>query len=234
MTIKEKLQLILTLSGLTQAELAGQLDVTFAALNRWINNRAVPRGKAQAKIDELFREYTGAKQIPESFLEAKKTAVFTKRKSSRNVIKEILDNPDVRDQFYLSLTYNTNRIEGSTLSEHETAAILFENAALPSKTLIEQLEAKNHQAALEYLFQYIAGKKILNEELILQLHRILMNAITSGAGTYRMHGVRIMGTHVPTANYAKIPALMRGLVRDMNAKSPDVIARIARIHSQFE
>ena len=56
MTIRQKLQLILKLSGLTQQELAGRLGVTFAAFNRWINGRAVPRPRAQEKIDKLYKE----------------------------------------------------------------------------------------------------------------------------------------------------------------------------------
>lgn len=234
MTIKDRLQLILRLSGLTQAQLAGRLGVTFAALNRWINGKAIPRKKAQAKIDELYREYTGEKQIPDTVLEAKKAAVFQKRRVHGNVLKEITDNPDIRGQFYLSLTYNSNRIEGSTLSENETAAILFQNAALPNKSLVEQLEAKNHQAALEYLFQYLAEKKSPDEKLILKLHGILMNAIRSDAGNYRKHGVRIVGTYVPTANYLKVPALMKELARNINRKSDDAITHIADIHSRFE
>lgn len=234
MTQKEKLQLILKLSGLTQAQLANRLGVTFAAVNRWINGKATPRQKAQAKIDELYKEYSGEKQIPETALAAKKAIVLKKRKAHSNALKEIMDNPDIRDQFYLSLTYHSNRIEGSTLSEGETAAILFQNAALPNKSLIEQLEVKNHQAALEHLFQHLAEKKALDEELILKLHSVLMNAIRSDAGKYRDHGVRIMGTHVPTANHLKVPTLMKELARDMNHKRGDVIAHISDVHSYFE
>lgn len=234
MTIQEKIRFILKLSGLTQEELARRLGVTFAALNRWINGKAIPRPKAKVKIDELYKEYTGEKKIPESVLGAKKSIILGKRKSHQKVLKEILSNPDIRDQFYLSLTYNSNRIEGSTLSESETAAILFENAALPNKSLVEQMEAKNHHAALEYLFRHIAEKRPLDEAMILKLHGIIMNAIREDAGSYRSHGVRIMGTHVPTANYLKIRELMKELVRDMNRKNTDIIAHIADIHSRFE
>lgn len=234
MTIKEKLQLIIKLSGLTQQELANRFGVTFAALNRWINGKAVPRRKAQASIDEFYKEYSGEKQIPETILDAKKAFVLRQSKAYKNVLKEILGNKDIRDQFYLSLTYNSNRIEGSTLSEGETAAILFENAALPNKSLTEQLEAKNHQAALEYLFNYMTGNKILDENLVLKLHSILMNAIRSDAGLYRNHSVRIVGSYVPTANHLKIPELMRELIKDMNKNVGDVVNHIADIHSRFE
>lgn len=234
MTIGEKLKIIQKLSGLTQQELAGKLGVTFAALNRWINGRAAPRLTAQTKIDNLYKEYSGEKQIPKTVLEAKKAVVFQKRKKHNNVIREIIGNPDIRDRFYLSLTYNSNRIEGSTLSEWETAAILFENTALSNKSLIEQLEAKNHKAALEYLFDHITKKKPLNEALMLKLHGILMNAIRTDAGIYRNHGVRILGITVPTANYLKVPPLMKELVHDIYSRHSDTISHISDIHARFE
>ncbi|MBU1136928.1 Fic family protein [Patescibacteria group bacterium] len=234
MTLREKLKLILKLSGLTQSELAGRLGVTFAALNRWINGKSFPRPKAREKIDELYKEYSGEKQIPETLLEAKKKMVLKKRKEHSNVLKEIINNPDIRDQFYLSLTYHSNRIEGSTLSENETAAILFHNTALPNKSLVEQLEAKNHQAALEYLFRFLNKKKSPNEALILKLHGILMNAVRSDAGSYRNHGVRIVGAHVPTANYLKVPNLMKKLFLGINREPSDIIRQLADTHSRFE
>ena len=234
MTIREQLESLQKLSGLTQTELATHLGVTFAALNRWINGKAMPRPKMQEKIEALYKEYSGEKQIPETTLEAKKQLVEATGKKHKNVLNEILDNPDIRDQFYLSLTYNSNRIEGSTLSEDDTAAILFQNAALPNKSLVEQLEAKTHQAALQYLFEYIDDKKPIDEELILKLHGILMNAIRPDAGLYRNHAVRIMGTHVGTANYQKVQELMKKLLRDIRQSDADAIAHIANIQSRFE
>ena len=70
--------------------------------------------------------------------------------------------------------------------------------------------------------------------MILKLHAILMNAIQSDAGTYRKHGVRILGTFVPTANFLKIPDLMGKLTREINHKTADVIAHVCDIHAQFE
>jgi len=234
MTVQERLRLLHNYSGLTQAELAARLGVTFAALNRWINGKAMPRAKMREQIDALYKEYSGEKLIPESVLAAKKQLVLSVGKKHPKVLRHILGNPDIRDQFYLSLTYNSNKIEGSTLSEGETAAILFQNAALPDKSLIEQLEAKNHQAALQYLFARLSDKKPINEALILKLHAILMNAIRIDAGLYRSHEVRIMGAHVPTANYQKVPEPMKELVRDIDRERNDVIAHIAAIHSRFE
>ena len=126
---------------------------------------------------------------------------------------------DIYDQFVLSLTYHTNSIEGSTLTEQETAAVIFHDSALPDKSLVEQIEAKNHQTALQYIFRKIIKRGLkLDEELILKLHAILMNGIRDDAGLYRRHAVRIVGANVPTANYLRIPELMAGLIKKINNK----------------
>lgn len=221
-------------SGLTQEEMARELHVTFAALNRWMNKRAVPRAGASARIDRLYFKYSGEKKIPGSLNAAKKQAVLRKQKKHKNILQEILSNKDIYDQFMLSLTYNSNRIEGSSLTEGDTAAILFDNVSLPNKSLVEQLEAKNHQTALEYLFEQMHKKAKIDEALILKLHAILMNSIHLDAGNYRRHGVRIVGTFVPTANYLRVPEKMKELLRKINKKNGDIIGRTADIHAQFE
>ncbi len=235
MTISEKLKLIKSLSGLTQERLARKFDVSFATLNSWINKKSTPRQKAQILIDELYKEYTGQKIIPEDVLQAKKQLIILKRKKYKNILKTILGRPDIRDEFTLLLTYHTNSIEGSTLNENETGAILFHNKVLPNKTLIEQMEVKNHQAALQYLFQYLSsGRNKIDENLIMKLHGILMNGIRDDAGFYRRHGVRIVGSNVPTANYAKVPVLMAGLEKSIDTLKNDHVRHVAEIHSNFE
>lgn len=233
MNIQEKLQLIQKLSRLTQTQIAQKINVSFVAFNNWWTGKSTPRKKQQLAIDELYREYTGQKQIPETILLAKKRLIIQKSKG-KNILKKIIFETDIYDRFMLDLTYNSNRIEGSTLSENETAAILFHNKALPDRSLIEQLEAKNHQTALEYLFDYLYKKKRINESLILKIHSILMNGIGSDAGNYRSHGVRILGSNVPTANYLKVPSLIKRIVNDINKQNKDIIDQVSIIHSCFE
>lgn len=235
MTSSEKLKLIKTILGLTQEHLARKFEVSFATLNSWINERSIPHHKTQILIDELYKECTGQKIIPKSVLQAKKKLIISKSKKYKNILKIILDHPDIRDEFTLLLTYHTNSIEGSTLNENETGAILFHNKVLPNKTLVEQMEVKNHQAALQYLFQHLSlGKNKIDENLILKLHSILINGIRDDAGFYRKHGVRIVGSNLATANYLKVPSLMAELEKSINKSEQDGIKQIAEIHGNFE
>ena len=234
MTTRQKLEIIQKMLGLTQTKLALRFGVSFTAFNSWWTGKANPRPKMQATIDELFLEVTGQKIIPADQLTAKKQALGQKSGEYKSVIKEILNNPDIRDQFILKLTYHSNSIEGSTLTEPDTAAILFDNAALPNKSLTEQLEAKNHQTALNYLFDHIVKKEKINEALVLKLHSIFMNGVRPDAGVYRNHGVRITGVNLPTANYLSIPKLMPEVMASVSGKTKDVIALSAGVHAKFE
>ncbi len=234
MDTRQKLQVIRQATGLTQTKLAERLGVSFVTVNSWLAGKSVPRAKTQKNIDELFLEVTGQKIIPIEQLTAKKQILHKKSKEHKHILAEILDNPDIHDAFLLKLTYHSNKIEGSTLTEPDTASILFDNVSLPNKTLVEQLEAKNHQTALDYLFVHLHKGGALDEALILMLHRILMNGIRPDAGAYRDHAVRILGVSLPVANYLKIPDLIPAVVKDMSRDASDVTAAAAHVHSRFE
>ena len=234
MNTKQKLEIIQKRLGMTQTQLALKFGVSFAAFNSWWTGKSNPRLSKQATIEELYLEVTGQKIIPENILAIKKQTLRQKSKEHRNIIKEILDNPDIRDQFILKLTYNSNSMEGSTLSEPDTAAILFDNAALPNKSLTEQLEAKNHQTALNYLFDHISKKKKVDENLVQKLHSILMNGVQADAGIYRDHGVRITGVNLPTANHMSIHKLMTEVMARAALKNKDIVALSASVHGKFE
>ncbi len=234
MNTRQKLEIIQKMLGLTQTKLALKFGVSFVTFNSWWTGKSSPRLKMQASIDELFLEVTGQKVIPTDQLTAKKQALQQKSSEHKNVMNEILANPDIRDQFILKLTYHSNSIEGSTLTEPDTAAILFNNVALPNKSLTEQLEAKNHQTALNYLFDHIANKKKVDEALVLKLHSILMSGVRPDAGVYRSHAVRITGVNLPTANYMSVPKLIPEIMARITEKIKDIISLSAGVHSKFE
>jgi len=234
MTNIEKIKIIQDLSGLTQEKLAKKLGVSFATLNSWINGKSEPRKAAQMRINKLYFKLTGRKHTYEDVLAEKKQIILEKAKN-KNILKMIVNNNDIYDQLLLSFTYNTNRIEGSTLTEKETRAVLFDNIALSNKSLVEQLEVKNHHTAWQYLLVQLSKKGFkIDENLILKLHSILMNSINQDAGNYRNHNVRILGSNVPTSNYMKVPQFMKQIIKDINSFNKDVISHVSQIHSRFE
>ncbi|MBI2589532.1 Fic family protein [Candidatus Berkelbacteria bacterium] len=234
MTTRQKLEIIQKATGLTQTKLAEKLGVSFVAFNHWWTGKATPRPSKLVAIDELFLNVTGERRIPANQLTAKKKLLRNKATTHPNILRAILANPDIRDEFILKLTYHSNSIEGSMLTEPDTAAVLFDNVALPNKSLTEQLEAKNHQTALNYLFEHLAGGGKVTEEFVLKLHCILMNGVQADAGTYRNHAVRILGISLPTANHVSVPTRIAELMKQTVRRTTDMIALATRVHSQFE
>lgn len=234
MTILQKLEVIQKTLGISQTRLAERFGVSFVALHGWRTGKYVPRPKMQILIEELYLEVTGQKIISAQQLEEKKKSIAHISRSHKNVLKEILDNPDIRDEFILKLTFHSNRIEGSTLSEPETASVLFDNIALPNKSLIEQLEAKNHQTALNVVFDHVQQGGFIDEVFVLKLHGILMNGIQPDAGFFRRHAVRIVGVNLPTANYLKVPDLIRSVTEESIDVFTDPLKIVTAFHSRFE
>ncbi len=113
--------------------------------------------------------------------------------------------------FFTELTYNSNAIEGNTLSLKETSLIINENMSPKGATLREIHEAKNHKEALDFLKEY---KGDLNERLILKIHSfILKNIANSSAGKYRRTEVRIRGTDFKPPRAEMVPLLVTDLIK---------------------
>lgn len=233
MTIQQRLTQIKKASGWSQEQLAVKLGVSFVTLNAWINERAVPRAKAQQNIERLYLDVVGVDVVDEQILVHAKQTALNLKITARAITK----NQAWLDALTLHLTYHTNTIEGSTMTLSDVEEVLFEHKVLTNRTAIEQAEARNHQATLYWLLEELTRKGeqfVIDEALILGIHLRLMNGIIGSAGQYRTHAVRIMGTSVPLVNWQKIPESIGQLVKSVAMASDDVIANIAKAHAEFE
>lgn len=107
----------------------------------------------------------------------------------------------LREQFQIEMTYNSNAIEGNSLTLKETFLVINEGITIKGKPLKDHLEAKNHQEALEYLCDIVEkGKRqTISEQFIRTLHQLVIQETDrQWAGKYRNSNVIIAGAdHVP-------------------------------------
>lgn len=224
----DKLNLLMEITGKSQSKLAVDLGVAFSTFNNWYLGKSSPRKSQEYKINKLL--ITHGVTIPNSkdINEAKRSFITS---LSKNNVK-FSNREDMIKELSLHVTYNTNAIEGSTLTLKDTTDILLHKKNLLNKTLIEQLEAINHDKALRYVIEFAEGNNKIDESFILQIHKILMNGILLNSGEFRTHKVRIVGSFVPTANYLKIPELIGDLfIRPIDK---DIVQYISWFHSEFE
>jgi Fic family protein len=99
----------------------------------------------------------------------------------------------LQKQMMIEYTYNSNAIEGNTLTLRETQLVIDEGLTVSGKSITETLEAKNHPEAIKFVEKLVDAKNELTEDAVLQLHKLIMSNITADAGHYRTTGVRITG-----------------------------------------
>ena len=130
--------------------------------------------------------------------------------SKRPISKETLKS--LKESINLEWTYNSNGIEGNTLTLRETQVVL-EGITVGGKTLTEHLEAINHEKAIMYLDDLVKDKQPITEWNIKNIHQLILKGIDNeNAGRYRKENLTIKGAvHIPP-DFVKIPELMEKLV----------------------
>lgn len=150
----------------------------------------------------------------------------------------------IKEALTIEWTYNSNSIEGNTLTLQETKMVIEEGFTIKGKSLREHFEAVNHQEAIEYIESLVQPDYVLNEKDILNTHFLVLQKIEKEfAGRYRTGGVRISGANFVPPNALKVDELMTELLQWVNeeAKSlhPIVVAsvfhhRFVHIHPFFD
>jgi len=141
----------------------------------------------------------------------------------------------LRHQFSVELAYNSNAIEGNTLTLRETRLVIEEGITIRGKPLREHFEATNHQKAFQFL-EGITGTTTITEDTIKQMHKIILSGIEDEcAGKYRELNVRILGAAKSPPRAEKVPDLMKKFMERIN-KNPDKLNAVemaAYIHYGF-
>jgi Fic family protein len=124
----------------------------------------------------------------------------------------------LREDWEVTQTYNSNAIEGNTLTLAETKVILLHGVTVGGKQIDEHLEAVNHRDAMRIMFVMSELKQPLEETQILELQRVVLSRIQDDdAGRYRSTRVRVTGSSRIFPNPVKVPDLMTELVARINA-----------------
>jgi Fic family protein len=131
-------------------------------------------------------------------IDEKKVILDSKRPLNMNAI----DN--LKKYFDVELTYNSNAIEGNTLTITETKVILEEGLTIGrGKSLREHLEVINHKEAIDYIEDIVSKNIKISEKVIRDLHYIILKSIDNkNAGVYRKTNVLISGSeHRPVEHF---------------------------------
>ena len=139
----------------------------------------------------------------------------------------------LREQFAVEYTYNTNAIEGNTLTLQETALAL-QGITVGNRPLKDHLEAVGHKEALDYVYELVGERVPLDKRIIREIHQLVLADKPQDRGVFRSIPVKIMGAlHEPVEPALIEPELDR-LLAWYEADEGPMVARIARFHVEFE
>ena len=141
----------------------------------------------------------------------------------------------------IRMAYHSSAIEGNTITLPETVSIILENT-LPSsrKGIREFYEIENHKQAFEYLFDNIDNNKDLNIDLLLNIHRYLVDRLQHDAGCFKSSQNAIVGAEFQTASPSETPYLVRQWIDNTNYRlnnakeDAEILEILADTHIQFE
>ena len=144
----------------------------------------------------------------------------------------------LREKFQIEMTFNSNAIEGNSLTLKETFLVINEGVTVKGKPLKDHLEAKDHHAALEYLYELIDKDKrhTISEMLIRNLHQIIIQETDKDwAGRYRNANVIIGGAKHTPPDALQAPQKMRDLISWLNLQKgkTNIVELAALLHHKL-
>lgn len=140
----------------------------------------------------------------------------------------------LRENFIIENTYNSNAIEGSTLTLRETALILQQGITIQGKKIREHLEAIGYKDAFYYILEII--NKPLTEQIIKNIHSLVLMHDRENKGIYRRVFVQILGSSHKTSEPQEINNKINSLLLHYEdwKKQHGIIKAIAMFHLEFE
>ncbi len=123
----------------------------------------------------------------------------------------------LQETLQIEWTYNSNGIEGNSLTLIETQVVLQEGITIGGKSLREHFEVINHQKGIEEVFALASKNYKLRSIDILSLHQLVLNNIDADfAGRLRTSGVRITGANFTPPNASKVSDLIDEIIEYIN------------------
>lgn len=214
------------------------------AAEKWgVSDRRVRILCAEGKIPGAFQQGRGwkipldaVKPIDSRYKSAPSLLMQIEEKKNELDLRRPLTAGEVarlNEEFTVEYTYNSNAIEGNTLTLRETDMVL-RGLTIDKKPLKDHMEAVGHKEAFEFVNELVKEKAPLTERVIKQIHYLVLADQKEDRGVFRRVPVRIMGAkHEPVQPYLIEPKLTELLLK-FNSSDENMITKLARFHIEFE
>lgn len=139
----------------------------------------------------------------------------------------------LNEDFMIEYTYNSNAIEGNTLTLRETDMVL-KGLTIDQKPLKDHMEAVGHKEAFYFICDLVKERAPLSEAVIKQIHSLVLADKPLDRGVYRKVPVRIMGAKQNPVQPYLIESKMNELVQSYAVDERNIVEKLANLHIAFE
>lgn len=225
------------------SQLAQILDLSLADLQKeWLKIRILNELEYEEYAEEAINMVQEALQLYKKTHKPIISDYLKQLLQEIDFLKNILQQHRETDSFRiaqaleLEYTFESNRIEGNTLTLQETDLVVNEGLTISGKSMREHLEVINHSEAIDFVKDMVQNQLPFSERTLLQIHQLILKSIQSDqAGKYRSVQVMITGSqHVPPQPYLiqlKMEELFDFYVRNKQTLHPVLMA--AEMHEQL-
>ncbi len=231
----EKIKKYRETKGFTQAEIAELLGVSPATVSKYEAGTLEPNIESIKKFSELF-EVSIDKLLKDDAFDISKIDILAVLREQ----KEMKVKGNLYHNTQITMTYNTNHIEGSRLSEEQTRYIYETNTLLADKDTVTDIddiiETTNHFKLFDYMLD-VADKKI-TEKMIKEFHKILKQGTSDSkkdwfaVGDYKKLANEVGG--LKTSSPKNVEKDMQKLLEWYNSLKEVTIKEIIEFHVRFE
>ena len=236
MSIGNKIKKYREANKMTQKDIAEILEVEPGTISKYESGMIEPNIESLKRLAETFN-ITVDKLIKEEKFDVSKINVLETLREQ----KEMGLKGNLYHNTQIIFAYNTNHIEGSTLTEDQTRYIFETNTILFEGDTIAKvddiLETSNHFQLVDYMLD-VADKK-LNEKMIKEFHKILKNGTSDSrvdwfnVGEYKQKANQI-GSGISTTLPSNVEKEMSKLMEWYNSIKEITIKEIIEFHYRFE
>ena len=232
----DKIKTYRELNKMTQNEIAEILEVSTATISKYESGLLEPNIESLKRLAQTFNI-----TIDELIKDEEKFDV-----SKVNILKTLREQKEIKlkgnlySNTQITFAYNTNHIEGSTLTEDQTRYIYETNTLLTEKDLItdldDVLETVNHFKLVDYMLD-IADEK-LTEEIIKKFHKILKEGTSDSrknwfvVGDYKKLANEVGG--LKTSDPKNVVRDIKKLLEWYESLKEVTINEIIEFHAKFE
>ena len=214
------------------------------AAEKWgISDRRIRVLCSEGKIPGAYQEGRGwkipadAKKPSDGRYKSKESlfAQIERKKAELDSKRPLTEGEAARlyEEFVVEYTYNSNAIEGNTLTLQETDLVL-QGLTIAQKPLKDHMEAVGHKEAFDYVSELVKENVPVSESIIKQIHYLVLADKKDDRGVYRRVPVRIMGAHHDPVQPYLIQPKMEQLLLNLDESTEYIITKLARFHIEFE